>query len=251
MTQEMLDAVLSNPEFTDCINEAAPYRIKIINDIAPQMKEVQDAYIHLMIEANYNNVQEIMNKLKLDKKDAEAKDRYAAWKKKTMGLFRATLKTIHPNENQVPSIGMLYVAGSLLEYIGMGNLISGNENVDANTPLKFKKFEDVNPYFKDANAKARMEQIFKDADEIQGEMCTNADMIKKNVYEKLPATVRYDKDLNKRGLKQNHFCALVKHKAMGTIKDKETYTKYISNQVDNVNNNIDREEIVLGKTKQM
>lgn len=251
MTQEMLDAVINNSDFTNCINEAAPYRVKIMNDIIPQMKEVQDAYLQLMIEADYNNVKEIMDKLKLDKKDAEAKDRYAAWKKKTMGLFRATLKTIHPNENQVPSIGMLYVAGSLLEYIDRGNLISGNENVDKNNPLKFKKFDDINSYFKDPNVKARMVQIFQDADEIQGDMCSNSDMIKKDVYEKLPASVRYDKDLNKHGLKQNHFCALVKHKAMGMIKDKDTYTKYINSQVDNTNNNIDREEIVLGKTKQM
>lgn len=251
MTQEMLDAVINNSDFTDCINEAAPYRVKIIKDITPQMKEVQDAYLQLMIDADYNNVKEIMAKLKLDKKDAEAKDRYAAWKKKTMGLFRATLKTIHPNENQVPSIGMLYVAGSLLEYLDKGDLVSGNENVDKNNPLKFKKFEDINPYFKDPDAKARMVQIFQDADEIQGDMCSNADMIKKDVYDKLPASVRYDKDLNKHGLKQNHFCALVKHKAMGMIKDKDTYTKYINNQVDNANNTIDREEIVLGKTKQM
>ena len=62
--------------------------------------------------------------------------------------------------------------------------------------------------------------------------------------------VRYDKDLNKHGLKANDFCALVRHKAMGMIKDKESYTKYISNQVDNTNNNIDREEIIRGKTKQ-
>lgn len=251
MTQEMLDAVINNSEFTECIDEAAPYRVKIINDIAPQMKEVQDAYLKLMVEADYLGVSEITAKLKLDKKDEEAKDRYAKWKKRTMGLFRATLKTIHPNEGQVPSVGMLYVAGSLLEYIGKGDLVSGNENVDANNPLKFKKLEDLYPFFKDPDAKARMVQIFQDADEVQSEMCENADMIKKDVYEKLPVTVRYDKDLNKRGLKANHFCALVKHKAMGMIKDKDSYTKYISNQVDNTNNNIDREEVILGKTKQM
>jgi hypothetical protein len=38
---------------------------------------------------------------------------------------------------------------------------------------------------------------------------------------------------------------------MGLIKDKEKYTKYISNQIDNTNIVIGREEIVLGKTKQM
>lgn len=246
----MLDAVINNSEFTECIDEAAPYRVKIINDITPQMKEVQDAFLHLMVEADFNGVKKIMDKLKLDKKDEEAKDRYAKWKKKTMGLFRSTLKVIHPNENQVPSVGLLYVAGSMLEYIDRGDLIVGNENVDKDNPLKFKKLDDMYSFFKDKDVKARIVQIFQDADEVQGLMYENIDKIKKDIYEKLPVTVRFDKELNKHGLKQNHFCALVKHKAMGMIKDKETYTKYISNQVDNSNNNIDREEIVLGKTKQ-
>ncbi len=250
MTQEMLDAVLNNSEFTDCINEAAPYRVKIIKDITPQMKEVQDTFLQLMIEADYKGVKQIMDKLKIDKKNEDAKEKYASWKKNVMGLFRAALKTIHPNENQVPSIGMLYAAGSLLEYIGRDDLITGNENYDVNSPLKFKKLEDLNTYFDNDDIRARMKQIFQDADEVQGELCENADKIKKDIYEKLPVAVRYDKDMNKHGLKQNHFGALVKHKAMGMIKDKETFTKYISNQVDNTNNNIDREEIVLGKTKQ-
>ena len=250
LTTQQLDTILNNQEFNDCLAEAAPYRVKIMKDLSPQMKEVQDTYLKLMIESGHNNIKSIMDKLKLDKKDETAKDEYAKWRKKVMNLFRATLKTIHPNENQVPSIGMLYAAGSLLEYIGRDDLITGNENYDANSPLKFKKLEDLNTYFDNDDIRARMKQIFQDADEVQGELCENADKIKKDIYEKLPVAVRYDKDMNKHGLKQNHFGALVKHKAMGMIKDKETFTKYISNQVDNTNNNIDREEIVLGKTKQ-
>ena len=251
MTQETLNAILNNTEFTDCINEAAPYRVKIIHDISPQMKEVQDQFLNLMIEADHNGIKSINDKLKLDKKDEQAKSEYALWRKKAMNLFRATLKTIHPNENQVPSIGMLYVAGSLLTYIGKEDLIIGNENYDQNNPFHFRKFEDVNTFFRDENIRAKMKQIFDDADEIQGEMCENADMIKKTIFSKLPVTIRYDKDLNKKGLKEGHFQALVRTKAMGLIKDKEKYTKYIENQVDNSNNNIDREEIVLGKTQQM
>ena len=250
MTKEALDSIINNSEFSECINEAAPYRVKIIQDIGPQMKEVQDDFLQTMIAANWNNVKPIMDKLKLDKKDESAKEEYALWKKKTMNLFRATLKTIHPNENQVPSISMLYIAGSMLEYIGRSDLITSNENYDANNPLKFKKLEAINPFFDDDNVKAKMQQIFADADDVQGQMCEAADMIKKDIYEKLPISVRYDKDMNKKGLKEGHFGALVKHKAMGIIKDKETFTKYISNQVENVNTNIDREEIVLEKTKQ-
>ena len=251
MTKEALESILNNSEFTECINEAAPYRVKIIQDISPQMREVQDEFLQTMISANHKGVAKIMERLKQDKKDEEAKDEYSRWKKSTMNLFRATLKTIHPNENQVPSIGMLYVAGSLLTYIGREDLITGNENYDKDNPLKFKKFEDINPFFNDDNVKAKMQQIFLDADEIQGELCTNADMIKKDIFQKLPASVKFDKDLNKKGLKEGHFQALVRHKAMGLIKDKDKYTKYISSQVENSNNNIDREEVILGKTEQM
>ena len=59
-----------------------------------------------------------------------------------------------------------------------------------------------------------------------------------------------DKDTNKKGLKEGHFQALVRHKAMGMIKDKDKFTRYINTQVDNSNNNIDREEVILEKTKQ-
>jgi hypothetical protein len=251
MTKEALESILNNSEFTECINEAAPYRVKIIQDISPQMREVQDEFLQTMISANHKGVAKIMERLKQDKKDEEAKDEYSKWKKSTMNLFRATLKTIHPNENQIPSIGMLYVAGSLLTYIGREDLITGNENYDKDNPLKFKKFEDINPFFNDDNVKAKMQQIFADADEIQGEMCKNADIIKKDIFQKLPASVKFDKDLNKKGLKEGHFQALVRHKAMGIIKDKDKYTKYISSQVENSNNNIDREEVILGKTEQM
>lgn len=251
MNKETLDAIVNNSEFSECINEAAPHRVKIIQDLTPQMKEVQDAYVQLLIDANYRNVKDILDKLKLDKKDETAKEDYAKWRKSAMNLFRATLKTIHPNENQIPSISLLYRAGSLLAYIEREDLILGNENYDKDNPLKFKKFDEMNPYFKNNDAKEKMKQIFADADEIQGEICQNADMIKKDIYEKLPVNVRFDKEMNKKGLKPGHFQTLVKHKAMGMIKDKDKYTKYINAQVDNSNNNIDREEVMLSKTKQM
>lgn len=251
MTKEALDSIINNPVFGECINGAAPHRVKIIQDIGPQMREVQNEFLQTMICANWHNIKPTMDKLKVDKKDAAAKEEYANWKKKVMNLFRATLKTIHPNENQVPSISMLYVAGSLLTYIGREELITSNENYDASNPLKFKRLEDINSFFDDENIKAKMVQIFEDADDVQTQMCENADAIKKDWYQKLPTSVRFDKDVNKKGLKEGHFGALVRHKAMGLIKDKERYTKYISNQVDNSNNNIDREEVILGKTQQM
>lgn len=251
MTQQLLDTILNDSVFSDCIAEAAPYRVKIIKDVAPQMKEVQDTYLNLLKSIDYLNVSQIEARLQKDKKDETAKAEYSEWKRRAMKMFRATLKTIHPNEGQIPGIGMLYAAGSMLEYIDRSDLIMTNPNYDHSQPLKFKKLEDANAGFDNDDVRAQMKQIFKDADEVQGEMCQNSDMIKIDIYEKLPAEVKYDKKLNKRGLKAGNFCALVKHKAMGILKDKNKYTKYISNQVNNSNYAIDREEVVRGKTLQM
>lgn len=251
MTREALDAILGNPEFNECIKEAVPHRVKIVQDIMPQMKEVQDAFLQNMVDADWNSVSEILARLKKDKKDETAKDDYARWKKKTMGIFKATLKVVHPNEGQVPGIGVLYSAGSMLKYIEREDLITGNENYDCSNPLNFRRLEDFNQAFDNDDMRAKMKQVFLDADEIQGDLCAANDAIKKEWFQKLPATIRYDKDTNKKGLKESNFAALVRNKAMGFLKDKDKYTKYINAQVENSHNNIDREEVVLGKTREM
>ena len=250
MTTEILNRIINDSEFTDCIADAAPYRVKIIQDIAPRMKELQKEYYDLMVDVDYDDVSHILAKLKLDKKDENAKLDLATWRKKIMDIFRATLKSIHPNENQVPSIGMIYKAGKMLNFIGRNDIV---ESVleDKNITINFKPLEEINQKFSNPDVKTKLTYIFQQADECQGEMCKNADMIKKDIYDRLPTSVMYNKDTNKKGLKPTHFGTLVRHKAMSIIKDADKYTKYISSQIDGTNANIDREEVILGKTKQM
>lgn len=251
MTKENLADILTNPEFTACINEAAPYRVKIIQDYSPRMKELQEQFLELLEKVDFNRVSDIKAKLKLDKNDDAAKGLYIKWKKKGTNIFKATLKTIHPNENQIPSIGMLYTAGSLLKYIDKEYLILENENYDRDNPLIFKNLEDLNPAFNNEDIRAQMKQIFIDADECQGNICNSADQIKIFIFNKLPDSIKFYPKTNKKGLKASDFQKLVRHKAMGLIKDKDKYTQYINTQVENSYNNIDREEVILGKTEQM
>ena len=63
MTKEALDSIINNSEFSECIKEAAPYRVKIMQDLTPQMKEVQDNFLHLMIDSGHNGIKSIMDKL--------------------------------------------------------------------------------------------------------------------------------------------------------------------------------------------
>ena len=250
LTKETLDELINNSEYSDCIKDAAPHRVKIIEECTPKMKELQEDYLAEMIKADYKDVSRIMAKLKLDKKDLEAKAEYAKWKKNVMNEFRATLNCIHPNENQTPSVGMVYAAGKMLKYINRTDIIDAAFE-DKSIIVNFKSLEDTNAYFKSKDVRDVMIDIFQQADEVQGMICENADKIKYDYYEMLPAEVRYDSKTNKHGLKQANFCALVKHKAMGLIKDMDKYTKYINAQLENNNNNIDRECIMVATTKNM
>ena len=252
MTEELLETIINNAEFTACIEEAAPTQVKILQDFKPQMKELQARYLEMMEEANYHDVQDIKQKLKLDKKDEVAKVDYNSWKKKVMNEFKATLKALEigSSADKVASVSTIYIAGRMLKYIGRDEIVN-NALGDNSTTVSFKKLEDMGDYFKKEDAKTLLKDIFEQAEQCQQKIVNAQNSIKFDAYEKLPSELRFDPKTNKSGLKATNFCALVKHKAMGMIKDADGYTKYISQQVDNSHANIDREEIVLGKTRQM
>lgn len=252
MTEELLETILNNSDFTECINDAAPTQVKIIQDYKPQMKELQGRYLELMEEADYHGVSEIKQKLRLDKKDEVAKVDYNSWKKRVMNEFKATLKALEigSGADKVASVSTVYVAGRMLKYIGRSEIVS-NALGDRSTTVSFTDLESMSDYFKSDDVKAKVSEIFNQAEQCQQSITQAQNSIKFDAYEKLPSELIFDPKTNKSGLKATNFCALVRHKAMGMIKDADGYTKYISQQVDNTNANIDREEIVLGKTRQM
>lgn len=252
MTEELLETIINNSEFTACIEDAAPTQVRIIQDYKPQMKELQARYLEMMEEADYHGVQEIKQKLRLDKKDETAKIDYNSWKKKVMNEFKATMKALEigSSADKVASVSTIYVAGRMLKYIGREEIIN-NALGDNSTTVSFKKLEDMSDYFKKEDTKTMLKDIFEQVEQCQQKIVQAQNSIKFDAYEKLPTELQFDPKTNKSGLKANNFCALVRHKAMGMIKDADGYTKYISQQVDNTNANIDREEIMLGKTRQM
>lgn len=252
MTEELLENILNNSEFTECINEAAPTQVKIIQDYKPQMKELQARYLEMMEEADYHGVKDIKQKLKLDKKDEVARVDYNAWKKKCLNEFKATLKALEigSSADKVASVSIVYAAGRMLKYIGRTEIIN-NALQDRSTSVNFTELEDMSDYFKSEDVKVQVAEIFNQAEACQQSIVQAQNTIKIDVYERLPSELIFDSKSNKAGLKSSNFAALVRHKAMGMIKDADGYTRYISQQVDNTNANIDREEIILGKTRQM
>lgn len=245
---EEIKELISKPGLAEAIVEGAPHRAKIISDIGPRMREVKDRFIDLFVKADWKNGKTLMAKAKEDKKDAQAQAELKEWKKRLMNLFRAALKTIHPNENQTPSISMLYLAGPVLEAIGRRDLIENNPYYDPDQPLKIYPLERSTPYFASETARGELAAIMSEADQIQGEMCRENDAIKYDAFEIVPVELKYDKS-NKKGIRKGDFQKLVRTKAMRDLKDSKTFEKYVAWQLTTSEDSIDRETVILAKTK--
>lgn len=252
MTKEMLDKIVDDKEFSDCIADAVPLRVKVINDLQPEMKEIKEEYETAMMQADWLGVSNIMQKLKLDKKDENAKLELKEWKKKIGRTFKAALKCLIGFDEDKTYIGALYNAGKILTYIGRDDVVQKTVKSDDDYDgIKFKGLDQLNPAFAPDDVREKMKQLFKDAVDVQKRIDDCAAKIKVDIYERLPAAVRYDKDQNPSGLKSGNFGSLVKTKTVGVLKDKEKYTKYIEAQIKNSGDNRDREEIMTAKMERL
>lgn len=240
--------LIQKPGLAEAILAGAPHRAKIIDDIGPRMKDVKGRFAELLERADWRNGKTVAKKAKEDKQDAQAQADLKEWKKKVANVFRAALKTIHPNENQTPSISMLYLGGAILEAIGRHDLIESNPNYDREQPLKICPLEKSTPFFASEAARGELAAIMSEADSVQGEMCAENDAIKYGAFEMVPPELKYSKD-NKKGLREGDFQKLVRVKAMRDLKDSKTFEKYVSWQLHASEDSIDREAVVLAKTK--
>lgn len=248
--EEEIQSLVSKPGLAEAIADGAPHRAKIMTDIGPRMRDVKGRFLELFERADWRNGQTIAKKAREDKKDAQAQADFKEWKKKASAVFRAALKTVHPNENQTPSISMLYLGGPVLEAIGRRDLVEHNPNYDHEQPLRIFPLEKSTPFFASEAARGELTAIMLEADAVQGEMCAENDAIKYGAFELLPAELKYSKD-NKKGLREGDFQKLVRMKAMRDVKDSKTFEKYVSYQIAASEDSIDREAAVLAKTKRI
>lgn len=252
MNKETLDKIVDDKEFSDCIADAVPLRVKVINDLQPEMKEIKEEYETVMKEADWLDVSNILQKLKLDKKDETAKLELKDWKKKIGKTFKAALKCLIGFDEDKTYIGALYNAGKILTYIGRDDVVQKTVKSDDDyAGLRFKGLDQLNQAFAADDVRERMKVIFKDAVELQKRIDDCQRQIKFDIYERLPAAVRYDKEQNPCGLKSGNFGNLVKTKTVGVLKDKEKYTKYIEAQIRNSSDNRTREEILSAKMERL
>lgn len=240
-----ISTIINNKEFDERISEASEYQIKIIDELKPQLKELKYRFIQQLIEIDFNSIKSVYEiiKKKKNKADREIKLKYKNFIKKVNKIFRACISVLINEELDKPqSINSIYVAGEMLRTIGHNHIVARYSNFD------FYKIQEIE---NDKKANEMISYIIDEAVKTELEIRKNTEMIKIDIFCNLPDEVRYDKEDNPNGIKSNNFQKLVRHKAIGCISDTKKFTKYISNQIDKDNQNLNRGEIVLEKTKCM
>ena len=213
--EDFINAAIESKEFTDLIDEAAPFRVKIDTDYRREMKEVQDMYADQMFKAN-PKLHSIMQKPKKNRQPDEIE--YANKEiKKIRREFGAVKKIIHPNKGSSEEAAQKLVdriaeVAKMLKYIGKIDM----EAIFANAGIKVEipDLADENSYFGKEGSREIMADVFQQADEVQGQICQAADKVKIELYNELPDTIRFDAKDNKKGIRPAQFVKLAKTKAV-------------------------------------
>lgn len=250
--RSFIDAAVNSQEFTDKINEAAPYRVKIDVDYRREMKEVKDMFVIEKIKSD-PKLQIILNKKNKERLDGEiayAKEQL----KKASREFQAVKKIIHPNKDGPEEAARKIVdkvveVAKILKYIGRDYITEAFAN--AGITIDISDLSAENPYFAKDGRREVMTDIFNQADEVQGQICKASDEIKIRIFDELPYHIKFNAEDNKNGIKKGAFQKIVKSKAIAMEKSSEKATKFKEYQIKNAEAAIIAKQIEAEKTKEI
>ena len=245
-----IDKAVNSQEFTDKIDEAAPFRVKIDVDYRREMKEVKDLFIKEKTKSDLQ-IQTILKKDKRTRTEEEI-ERLRSFFKTASKEFQAVKKVIHPNKDGPEEAAQKIVdrvvdVAKILKYIGRDYITQAFAN--AGITIDIPAIEDENVYFAKEGSKEIMADIFSQADEVQGQICKASDEIKIRIFDELPEHIKFDAKENKNGIKKGAFQKIVKAKAIKLEKSSEKATKFKEYQIKGAEAAIIAKQIEAEKTK--
>lgn len=255
---DAVEAALKSKEFTDKIDEAVPYRVKINTEYCEDMKNVRNALNTVLVKGDkrYSElVQKKMNKSISEEEMNELKSIKAGFNKR----FVAMRRIIHPNKPGsttddavdllVKKTKDLVSIAQVLKFAGIAD-VQKRMN-DAGISIQIPDLESENEYYKVDGVKDTVTDLCGKVDEVQGAICQAADEIKITLFEQLPANIRYSKEENKKGIKPSQFQNIVKTKATKEIKGEDKFRELKEKQAANGNMSIIAKSIETAKIEDL
>lgn len=248
--QEIIKMALESKDFDERINEAVPHRIKINTELRDKMKSVKQRFINLMLMSEPDTARILKGGKKI--KDELDRERMKEARRSAGEKFNIIKHIVHPNEGVKDPwhIKNIVEAFRILDFVDPNftanvKYILSNSKITINNDLPLQT---QNDYFAKSEIHEELNSIVKDMDFVQGEICSNADEIKKTIFENVEDGIRKSKK-NKNGISKSQFQKIVLTKANKQLQDKDKFEHFKDRVSSNESNEIVGKQIVSEKVK--
>ena len=243
--EEIVKIALESKDFDNRIDEAVPHRIKINTDLRNEMRNVKERFVNLIIKAD----PEIAKLVGTRVKDEGAREKLKAAKRDAVEKFNIVKHIVHPNEGVKDPwrIKNIIQAFRILDFINSADSVKEELNDNGISLTNNEPINQENPYFDD-NIRGELQAIVSDMDAVQGEICENADQIKKTIYDNIEEDIRKSKK-NKNGISKSQFQKIVLTKANKQIQDNAKFETFRDKIANNESHDITSKKIVAEKVK--
>ena len=248
--QAIIKMALESKDFDERINEAVPHRIKINTELRDKMKDVRRRFIDLMLMSESDTARILKSGKKI--KDENDRERMKEARRAAGEKFNIIKNIVHPNEGVKDPwhIKNIIEAFRILDFIDptytaevKNSLRNGEISIKIDIPLQMQ-----NEYFNKEGIHDELNSIVKDMDTVQGEICQNADEIKKTIFENVEDGIRKSKK-NKNGISKSQFQKIVLTKANKQLQDKDKFEQFKEKISTNESNEIVGKQIVSEKVQ--
>lgn len=235
MTDEVKDYI-SSDDFKKVLDEAVPEKLKIVNDVNPEIKEIKGEFIEYMLKS--------AGVADNEKKDA-AKKFAKIFKKVSDFTF---FKGGWPKADSIGKLEALAenvaIALKFLDFMQIKDfrdcLAKHGIYID---DKKTKTLKDDYPSINEGSWE-NMLSMFDDNKNCQTKICESVDKIEKTIFEEeIPDEVKFSKE-NKCGLKKGSFNKIIAAEVAKKTKTKEKAESYMTTLTENIIFNVERENIL-------
>lgn len=247
--ENLKDQALKSEKLTELINEAAPLKVRVKKDLAEKMQINCNDFLSEVAKSD-SQIQKIWQKKRKERTEAES-ETLGKWIKTQRKKFKTITKMLSPKPNTDPLKGLV---DKITEIVQFARYIEStdleNRLAKFGISIDVTNLEDQYPYFKDADVKTVVKDIFSQSKETQDDINSTNEEIKSRIFEELDDNLKYSPS-NPSGLKSSQFTKLVNTKAVSIMKSKDQYTKFKDNLLKKDKADIESREIVFEKNKEL
>lgn len=242
-TVEEIKGYIRSNDFKKALEKATASRLKIVADLAPEMKGIRSEFIDYMADAAKS----------LDKDKKELKKKFGKAFKKLVDLRHYSGG--YPKPESPAKLDVLADAVECaLKYFDFMQIRDFRDRLeergifidDSRTMTLEDDFPDIN-----AGSWENLRDMVLEGAECQKKICDSTDEITVDVFENdIPEDVRFSKE-NPCGIKKGAFSKMVTAETMRRVKPEEKAEEYITNLSEASTFNISREELLREKFTEM